>query len=502
MRIAVIAPECDPIIKVGGLADVVASLPRALKRAGHDVQIYVPRYASIPADRISTAVKVGSVDIKCETLPQRADIWMMKSRDVVVNLVECGYLFDVSPLPYGPYANDPARWASFSLAVLESLAKSPEPVDVIHLHDGALGLLPIYKSLIYKESVLAQCATLFTVHNLAHAGRFGREWLPKLGLPDWLFDSEQIEFHGECSALKAGLLWSTMIGTVSPTHATEIQGPALGCGMDGLLRKRVDDLVGILNGVDTEVWDPAAQGSPEGTEPWFPFAENSAAGRVRHTAVLRKKFNLEEKPDAPVFGFVGGLVEQRGIKALLDAIPAIVAQGGQVAVLGEGAEMYERALRECAVAHAGAVGVTIGFDTPLARRVYAGSDFFLMPSKFEPCGLSQMIACRFGSIPIVSFTGGLADTVRDVDDHSGGNGLAFLAPVSMDDHEWHPVASKQLLKTVERAFRIFKDKTRLDRIRRRAMQIDFSWDRPARKYEDTYFEAVRRERGIGGHHGP
>lgn len=501
MKVAFVAPECDPFVKVGGLADVVSSLPRTLQQHGMEVSVFVPRFGSIDPAQWKSAREVATVILEDEGLPRTARILRVVSRDIPIHFVDCPELYESNPLPYGNYANDPERWAFFNLAVLEYL-QSIAPVDVIHAHDWPTGLLPVYKSLRYKHGPLEKTGVLFTIHNLSHAGKYQKDCLQRIGLPDWLYDKEQLEFFGGVSLMKAGILWSTMVSTVSPTYAKEIQGTETGSGLEGLLKKRIDDFVGVLNGIDKQVWDPAVPESDPAGGPWPVYGENQLSHRDVHRMALRTHFNLKTKIGKPIFGFVGALSEQRGVPALLDVIPRIVELGGQVVVLGSGSESFEKELEEHSNTYKSEVGVAIGFHPILAKRIYAGADFFLMPSKFEPCGISQMIACRYGAIPIVSFTGGLADTVRDADSYSDGNGLTFHAPVTLEIAEWRPVAARELGKAVERAMRLFEDPARFDSVRRQAMQCDFSWDRSARKYEDIYSETMRRERGEAGHFGP
>lgn len=501
MRIALVSPECEPLVKVGGLADVVASLPRALRKHGHEVEIYLPKFGVIESKHWRGAQHEGSVEIGEPGLPPRANLYRVVSRDVPIHLVGCPELYEAQPIPYGDYPDDPKRWAFFALAVLEAMKRPGARPDVIHCHDWPTGLLPVYRSLRNKDGPLGNVGIVFTFHNLAHPGKFGREWLGRVGLPEWLFDREQLEFHGDWSLLKAGLLWSTIVGTVSPTYAREVQGEALGCGMDGVLRRRAYDLVGVLNGIDTQVWDPArAERDPEGPE-WPAYDEAHLEKRDAHRKALRARFGLEDSK-GPLFSFVGILSSQRGLDALFDAIPALVKKAGQVAVFGRGESAYEDRIRAIAAKHPGQVGVSFGIDPILSKRIAAGTDFFVKPSKFEPCGLTPMIACRYGAIPIVSCTGGHLDTVRDFERDPGGYGITFPTPATMVDKEWLPAASTELGKALDRAFALFRDRARLDEVRRRAMLRDFSWDRSARQYEDVYADALRREGGMSGHYGP
>lgn len=495
MRIAFVAPECDPLVKVGGLGDVVGSLPRALQRLGHEVEVYLPRFGILRSESLADAAFEGSVAVRQYPLPERADLHRVAARGVPVHLVGCPELFEREPHPYGRYEDQPARYAFFALAVLEAMAREGWTPDAIHLHDWPGGLLPVFKSLRFGATPLARTATLFTIHNVAHAGSFHASWLRYVGLPGWLDGRDQLEFYGELSMLKAGLLWSTVIGTVSPNYAREIQGPDLGCRMDGVIRRRSADLFGVLNGIDTEVWDPArVEKDPAGGE-WPPFSAADPSGKEGHRAALRTELGLHHDPAAPVFGFVGRLDAQKGVAAIFAAMPRFLEAGCQLVVVGDGADSFRDAFRALAARYPGRVGGALEFAPQLARRVYAASDFFLMPSKFEPCGLSQMIACRYGSVPIVAYTGGLADTIRDADGHSDGNGFTFGAPATMDDLAWLPAAATGLALAIERALRAYGDRRRFAALRRRAMECDFSWDRSARAYESVYADALRRERG-------
>lgn len=505
MRIAFVAPECDPIVKVGGLADVVGSLPRALHRRGHKVDVYLPRLGSIAPRFLESAEPAGAVTVQQFPLPTSATIERLESRDATVHLIGCPELFEREPQPYGNYEDNPARFAFFTLAAMEAMLRDGDPPDIIHLHDWPTGLLPVYRSLRYRQTALGRAGIVFTIHNIAHSGAFSRSWFRYIGLPDWLFEMEHLEFHGHASMLKAGLAWSTMITTVSPSYAREIQGPALGCRLDGLLRKRSADLHGVLNGIDTTVWDPRRKERDTVHFPgeWPMFDARDLSGKSAHKSQLQQILKLTGDAGAPLFGFVGRLDPQKGIHAIFQVMPRFLAAGAQLAVVGDGADLYRDALKRLSELFPGKVAGALEFNPLLAKRVYAASDFFLMPSKYEPCGLAQMIACRYGSIPIVAYTGGLADTIQDADGFTdgrgitSGNGFTFDTPQTMDDDRWLPFASAGLAHAIERALAAYGNSERLARIRENAMARDFSWDRPAETYEQIYSEAVRRERSGG-----
>ncbi len=497
MHIAFVAPECDPIVKVGGLADVVGSLPRALQQLGHRVEVYLPLLGSISQERVAGAKDDGAVDVVQPPLPSRAEIRTVVSRGVPVHLVDCPDLFVREPAPYGDYEDNPARFAFFCLAVLAAMERPGWTPDAIHLHDWPTGFLPVYRAQRHRAGALGRAGIVFTIHNIAHPGVFPAGWLPVLGLPANLGAWDQAGHLGMVSALKAGLAWSTILGTVSPTYAREIQGPALGCGMDGLLRHRSGDLVGVLNGIDTEVWDPSRTETDPARGIYAPFSASDAAGKERNRAGLRHELGLAEEPGTPLFGFVGRLDAQKGISAIFQSIPWFLERGVQLAVLGDGPDAFRNALSAIADRFPGRVGGALEFNPTLAKRIYAGSDFLLMPSKFEPCGLAQMIACRFGTIPVVSRTGGLADTIRDADETADGNGFSFPVPMTMDDGAWTPAAAHGLGQALSRAIACFADRSRFEALRRRAFASDFSWTRSAETYAQVYGEAARRERSTG-----
>lgn len=494
MKIAFVAPEMDPFVKVGGLADVVGSLPRALQALGHDVEVFLPRLGAIARERLAGETDDGVVDVAQPPLPARARLTRLEEGGVAVRLVGCPELFEREPLPYGDYDDNPARFAFFQLAALAALARDGAP-DAIHLHDWPTGLLPVYRRLRYGDHALARSGIVFTIHNVAYVGAFTRAWMPPLGLPASLYHLEQLELYGAASALKAGILWSTLVTTVSPTYAREVQTPQLGAGLDGLLRKRSVDLVGVLNGIDPDVWDPSDRCAPSRRDLFATYSPDDLAGKAANRAELRRSLGLRGPGAGPLLGFVGRLDSQKGIAALAEAAPFAIERGAELVALGDGHPGLRAALGALAARFPGRVSATFQFDAVLARRIYAASDFFVMPSKYEPCGLGQLIACRFGAVPIVARTGGLADTVGDADAFPDGNGFTFGAPFSMREEDWRPGAVRGLVDALARASAAFADRTRYKAVQARAMACDFTWERSARRYVELYAEAARRERG-------
>jgi starch synthase len=381
--------------------------------------------------------------------------------------------------PEGDYPDNCERFVFFcraALALLPALGWTPH---VIHAHDWQTGLIPVYLETLYRDDpVLRDVATVFTVHNLAYQGQFWHYDLPLTGLGWDLFTPAGIEFYGKISFLKGALVFSDLLTTVSPTYAREIQTPEYGEGLDGVLRDRAADLTGILNGLDHDAWNPA-------TDAEIPkrFGPDDREGKAVCKTALREELGLPDpgRP-SPLWAVVSRLVDQKGLDLVAAAVPAIVQAGGQFVLLGAGDERYEREFTALARAHPRAVAVRIGFNPALARRIYAGADSFLMPSRYEPCGIGQLIALRYGTIPVVRRTGGLADTIRDWDG-TAGTGFAFDDPT--------PEACRG---AVTRALDTYAQPAAWSHLCRSAMAEDFSWDAAADRYVSCYRKALKKAR--------
>jgi starch synthase len=484
LRVLLVASEMEPFAKTGGLADVAGALPRAVAARGHDVRVALPRYRGVEraAGTLATAVPRISVPLGDRTVDGAVREGRLAT--VPVYFVEHDHYFDRPGLyggPEGAYPDNAERFVFFTRAVLEALAGLDWMPQVIHANDWQTGLLPVYLETLYRDRPgLAGVATVFTVHNLAYQGLFWHHDVPLTGLGWDLFTPAALEFYGHLSFLKGGLVFADVLTTVSPTYAREIQTPERGERLDGVLRARSAELVGILNGIDTEAWDP-------GTDPQLParFGPGALAGRTVCAAALRAELDLAAPGRrAPLVGVVSRLAEQKGIDLVADAAPWIVAAGGQLAVLGTGEARHEAALAAAARSHPGAVAVRLGYDPRLARRIYAGADVFLMPSHYEPCGIGQMLAQRYGAIPVVRRTGGLADTVRAWDPSTGeGTGFLFDDPT--------PAACRAAL---DRAFAAHADASTWRVLQANAMAADFSWEASAEAYINCYRRAIRRAR--------
>ena len=485
LRILLVASEVEPFAKTGGLADVAGALPKALEALGHDVRVIMPKYRGV--ERVAGALRpllprvdvpVGPATVAAAVLEGRT------GKAIPVYFVAQDAYYD-RPALYttaeGDYPDNCERFVFFCRAVLTALPRLDWVPQVIHAHDWQTGLVPVYLETLYRDAApYHDVATVFTIHNLAYQGLFWHYDLPMTGLGWDLFTPAGIEFYGKMNLLKGGLVFADLLTTVSPTYAKEIQTPEYGEGLDGVLRERAADLVGILNGIDYEAWNPA-------TDADIPkrYGPDDLEGKAACKAGLREEMRLPDPGGpAPLVGLVSRLADQKGLDLVAAAVPDIVRAGGQFVLLGAGDERYEREFAELARAHPRAVAVKIGFNAGLARRIYAGADCFLMPSRYEPCGLGQLISLRYGTIPIVRRTGGLADTIREWDPASGtGTGFVF------DAH-----TAEACRAAVRRALDAYGRPAAWSRLCRNAMAEDFSWEASAEKYVGCYKKALKKAR--------
>ncbi len=467
LRVLAVASEVFPLIKTGGLADVTGALPAALAREKIAVRTLVPGYPAVIGGLGRTRVVMRRDDV----FSGPARVLAGRAGDLDLLVLDAPHLFDRPGNPYvGPDGNDwPDNAERFS-ALCQTAAsigigaiKGYQPA-VIHAHDWQAGLAPAYARLEGGP------ASVMTVHNLAFHGRAPASMMGRLGLPPEMFGVDGVEFHGAISALKAGLHYADRITTVSPGYAAEIQTPAFGWGFEGLLRHRAGVLSGILNGIDTTVWNPAADPAIKAG-----YDVTSLDRRAANTVALRERMGLLPDPIAPLFGVISRLTDQKGMDLLLACLPGMLADGGQLAVLGSGDPALEAGFRRAAREAAGRVGVVIGYDEALAHQMQAGIDALLVPSRFEPCGLTQLCALRYGAVPVVSRVGGLADTVIDANAAALGAGVATgvqFAPSSVDG----------LAEGMRRAGTLFRDRGAWRRLMGNGMAADVSWTAPARQY--------------------
>ena len=484
MRVVMLSPEVYPYAKTGGLADVLAALPPALAAAGVEVTVCVPGYRS--ALRAAGTPAPGTrLHAPIASRMEAAEMVRVPGAPVPTVLLRADRYFDRDGL-YGEggqdYPDNAERFAFFCRAALEWLRAEREPPDVLHVHEWQAALAPAFlraTAALYPE--LGRVRTVLTLHNLAFQGRFPADHWHVLNLDARYFVPEFLEFYGEINFLKAGMVFADALTTVSPRYAAEIQTPAFGEGLDGVLRARGAALRGILNGIDDAVWDPA-------TDPHLParYRAGDLAGKARCKRALQAELGLDVGDDAPLLGVVSRLAEQKGFDLLAVALPpALEAWDAELAVLGSGEERYERWVRELEARFPGRVGARVGFDEGLAHRIEAGADVFLMPSRFEPCGLNQLYSLRYGTVPIVHATGGLDDSVAEFDPATGtGTGFKFT-----------PYTPDAFLAALERALRTRRDPALWARLVANGMAQDFSWSRAAAEYRALY-ETLVGGRGV------
>jgi starch synthase len=479
LNVFFIASEATPYAKTGGLADVAGALPKALFRLGQRASLVMPRYN---VEKIEAAgKKLFELKFQFGHQARSSAIYVDSWVGIPVYFVDAPEYFCRGRL-YGE-PDDAERFAYFSRASLELVRALGEKVDVLHLNDWMTGLAAAYLRTIYLgDAALADSKILFTIHNLAFQGLFDPGLLPKFGLPWQIYRTEGgIEFYGQASALKAGIVFSDAISTVSKRYSQEIQTPEFGHGFDGLLRARSRDLFGILNGVDYQEWNPE-------TDPHIAanYSIRDLSGKGECKRDLLRVFGLTEELDRPLIGCIARLSDQKGFDLVLEAIDRILDEGARFVLLGSGEPKYERAFQSLSRARPSQVGVHIGFSNELAHKIEAGADMFLMPSRFEPCGLNQMYSLRYGTVPIVRGVGGLDDTIEDFDRATlSGNGFKF-----------YDYNSGRLLEKVCEALLVYSDKGLWRTLMLNGMRADHSWEASARQYIELYRALVRSQEPI------
>jgi starch synthase len=471
--------ELVPYMKTGGLADVSAALPKALAKLGHKVTIFVPRYGPIP---FPPGELVGSVHVPVDDVRRSAGYYLTSlTKGVHVVFVEHSPFFD-RPYAYGvgnnDYEDNRLRFAFFSRAVLEYLRSRGERPHVFSAHDWQTAMLPVYlKAFYWDDPTLHRVPTVFTVHNLAYQGNFPADTLGVLGLPWNLGTRDALEFHGGISYMTGGILFSELVTTVSPQYAREIQGPEMGYGMDGVIRSRSRDLVGILNGVDYDDWDPSVDRFIVRR-----YSAEDLSGKAECKADLLREFGLPGEPDLPIVGIISRLVAQKGFDVVVRAWWDLLQRPLRMIVLGTGEPAVQDGFRALAERAPDRFAVRFAYDNALAHKIEAGADMFLMPSRYEPCGLTQMYSLRYGTVPIVRSTGGLVDTVDPYDPATGqGTGFRFDYPDGTG-----------LLWALDQALAVYQDRDAWQRLRRNGMSKDFSWERSARSYVDVFRQAMEK----------
>ncbi|HYA88922.1 MAG TPA: glycogen synthase GlgA [Nitrospirota bacterium] len=482
MRILFATSEAAPFAKTGGLADVAGSLPPAIASLGHEVTVVMPRYRQVDVHALKLK-RVTTFMVPLGTWKERCDVLKgTMGNNVTVYFINKDVYYDRPELygtTHGDYSDNAERFIFFSRSVLELCEVLQLKPDIVHCNDWQTGLVPLYLQRLYGSAeMLRKTKTVFTVHNLGYQGLFWH-WDMRLTGLEWnVFTPEGIEFWGKMNLLKAGLVSADIITTVSKTYSREIQTPEYGCGLEGVLRERSADLYGIVNGIDYKTYDPLHDHA---------IPHRYSASRLSGKAGCKKRLlelvNLPDKGD-PLIGMVTRLVDQKGLDILTDALPDIMSLGVQLIILGSGEAIYHRLLTDAASRNGNAMRVLLQYDEGLAKNIYSGSDMFLMPSRYEPCGLGQMIALRYGAVPIVRRTGGLSDTVVDYNARAG-RGTGFL---------FNEYSAPALVDCIRHALKVFSNKAKWQRIMKAGMNEDFSWEHSAKEYAKLYQKVMKRDR--------
>lgn len=453
MKVAFVASEAVPYAKTGGLADVIGTLPKHLTGQGIEVVVLLPRYKGITNGRPVCTLPIRIKDVRNVTVYQDRNFFFIDypsffGRDGLYGTLQ------------GDYPDNCERFTLFCKAVCALCEQND--VDLIHCHDWQTGLIP----LILRDHESAR-KSIFTIHNLGYQGRFPRGKYDLLGLPESYFTPEGIEYYGDINFLKAGIVYSDAVTTVSENYAREIQTPELGFGLDGILRTRGDQIVGIINGIDHTEWNPAHD--PHLFEPFI-----DQRGKRKNKDHLLQACALHE--GAPLIGMVSRIASQKGFDILMQGFEEIMTHDVVFVILGLGDEVYHKKLKKYEKLFPGRVSVHLKFDNTLAHRIYAASDFFLMPSLYEPCGLGQLISLRYGTVPIVRFTGGLKDTITEYDAETGqGNGFGFTE-----------YTCDTLNAAIHRALHVYQDTSKFAVLSKKCMELNFSWEESAKKYKKLY----------------
>lgn len=491
LSILFVSSEVVPFAKTGGLADVSAALPQVVREAGHDIRIMMPKFAAVSDRKFKIHDIKRLTDMPIE-LGDRTMLGSVKSSFLtnIKTKVQVYFLSNdelycrpdlyVDPKTKEAWPDNDDRFIFFCKGVLRTMLLLGWKPDIIHLNDWQSGLIAaLLKTEYADEPLFKNTRIVFTVHNAAYQGIFPASSFEKTGLPEKAFKSQGLEFHGKMNLLKAGLMYADHITTVSPTYAKEIRSSKdYGFGLEDVFKRKARKTSGILNGMDTTVWDPSSDNMIAKT-----YTKDSLEKKLENKEALCKRFKLSFDPEVPVIGIVSRLADQKGFDLIEEKLADIMKLNLQIVVLGSGEKKYEDLFKKAAKKYKKKLGVHIGFDEDFAHLIEAGSDMFLMPSKYEPCGLNQMYSLRYGTLPIVRATGGLADSVDDLDEKpKAGTGFVFR------DYK-----AKQMLDAIKRALKAFEDRKVWEAAMVRAMKKDNSWDASARRYIDLYKKLLKRK---------
>jgi len=490
-----VAAEAVPFAKEGGLGDVMGSLPKFLAGRGHDVRVVMPRYDRVDQVKYNLTPVGGPLGVPMGSI---GELWCAVFRgtfpgtDIPVYFIEYEHFFRRNGIYNSEggeaFTDNDQRFIFLSRASLQLCKMLDFKPDVISVHDWHMAPTPVFLNTIYRDDpFFARTTTVLTIHNMQHQGVFPRRVMDILGVGDEHFNIEELEFFGNVNLIKGGIFHASLLATVSPTYAMEIQTPEFGCGLEGVINKRHSDLHGILNGVDYDEWNPE-------TDPFIAahYSEHDLSGKALCKRDLQREFGLTENADVPVIGVVSRLVKQKGIDILAGAIHRLFGFDIQFVLLGTGEWWAHFFFNDLPRLYPGRFGCHIGYSDMLAHKIEAGADFFLMPSRFEPCGMNQMFSLRYGTLPIVSATGGLNDTVENFNEETlAGTGFKF-----------HDLTPDSLFDTVEWAVRMFYTrKDLIEMLIKRAMTMRFTWDDAAEQYEKLFFHAMKLRIGEEGYRG-
>ena len=495
MKIVMVASEVVPYSKTGGLGDVIGALPVALDKLGEEVTVISPLYAMVRNSAREMGLELddtGSRSVRVPVGDFDQEVRLVRGRlpdsGVTVYFLQNDRYYDrpglyVNPADGSDYQDNSERFVCLCRGALEVCKAQGIAADVFHCHDWQTGLIATYVKHLYQAD-FPRAASVFTVHNLAYQGLFWQGDMGLTGLPWELFNWRMLEYYGNLSFLKAGLVSADAVSTVSKRYAKEIQTQEFGMGMHGVLQTREDALFGIVNGVDYGVWDPATDSRIAKN-----YSPDDLAGKAECKKAVQAEFNLPQQADAPLIGMIGRLVEQKGFDLVAMELDTLMERDVQLVVLGTGEERYHEMLRSMALRYPENIGVRLGFDEALAHRIEAGADMFLMPSRFEPCGLNQLYSLKYGTVPVVSATGGLVDTVVGYSKQTSGRGVAT-------GFTFRPGSASVMIQAIDRALDMYRNKRDEWRaLMLRGMKQDWSWGRSAQEYRSMYAKAVARRAG-------
>ena len=481
MKILIASSEAVPYVKTGGLADVAGGLCKEYRKIKQDARIILPLYKRIKESRSSLNYTGIALKVPVGHREKEGRVFTDQYSNY---FIECDEFYDRQELygtPNGDYADNASRFIFFARSIIEACKALDFRPDIIHCNDWQTGLVPLYlKTLYINDTFFKRTATVLTIHNIGYQGLFPASEMPLTNLGWDLFTPDGIEFYGKVNFLKAGIMSADILNSVSVEYSKEILSKEFSFGLEGVLKAREDDLYGVINGIDYDEWDPSKDENLPAR-----YSHNDISGKmICKRELLQKLFNPSDMLKAermPLIGIVGRLSAQKGLDIIIESVPDILSSGAKIAILGKGDDMFHRIFKEYSKKFKGMISVTIGFDDPLAHRIYAGSDFFLMPSRYEPCGLGQLIALRYGCIPVARRTGGLIDTIEDFEPlRLKGTGFLFS--------DYTPSALKDALK---RAFCVYTDNDKKNKMIIAGMKSDFSWRSSARRYIELYNAAIK-----------